>query len=282
MMLTRRAILGLAVSAPLGAASLPEQSAGIALEHAFPDPRLSYLLTDCVASREICSRWTHPMDCVPVGSLVKPFTALAYGETHAFRFPVFTCAGAAGHCWLPQGHGRMEISSAIAHSCNAYFLELARDVAPEALGSVVQRFGLSAPDPGFEPATLIGLGAGWRISPFAMARAYSELIARSLDPGVRVLLVGMALSAQLGTGRGAGRGAYVKTGTAPCIHESKEGGDGYVIALFPTDAPRFNLLVRVHGVPGAQAAWVCGKMRRYVGRTPWSAADALVGMLGQS
>jgi cell division protein FtsI/penicillin-binding protein 2 len=260
-MLTRRAILGLAVSAPLGAASLPEQSAGMALDRAFPDPRLSYLLTDCAANREICSRWTHPMDPVPVGSLVKPFTALAYGETHGFRYPAFICSGA--RCWLPAGHGRMEINTAIAHSCNAYFLELARDVAPEALGSVVQRFGLSAPDPGVDPSMLIGLGAGWRISPFAIARAYSELIARSFDPGVREILAGMALSGQSGTGRGVGRGAYVKTGTAPCSHESREGGDGYVIALYPTSAPRINLLVRVHGVPGAAAAWVCGKMRKY-------------------
>ncbi len=256
MKLTRRTILSLAASAPLGAASLPEQSAAIALDRAFPDPYVSYLLMDCATNREICSRWTHAKDPVPVGSLVKPFTAIAYGETHGFRFPVFTCLGAVGHCWLPQGHGPMEIGSAIAHSCNAYFLELARDVVSEALESVVQRFGLSLPDPGAEFATLIGLGRSWRISPFAIARAYSELIARSFDPGVRELLAGMALSGQSGTGRGVGPGAYVKTGTA--------GADGYVIALFPIDAPRFNLLVRVRGVPGAKAAWVCGKMRTYV------------------
>jgi hypothetical protein len=254
MMLTRRTVLGLAAAAPLGAATLLEQSAGIALDHAFPDPGMSYLLTDCATTREIRSRWTHLMDPVPVGSLVKPFTALAYGETCGFHYPVFTCSGA--RCWLAQGHGRMEIGSAIAHSCNAYFLELARDVTPQALESVVRRFGLEAPDPGFKPATLIGLGTDWRISPFAIARAYSELIARSADSGVHELLAGMALSAQSGTGRGAGPGAYVKTGTA--------GQDGYVIALYPSGAPRFNLLVRVHGVPGARAAWVCGKMRRYV------------------
>jgi len=254
MTLTRRTILSLAASAPLGAASLPEQSAAIALDRAFPDPNVSYLLTDCATACEICSRWTRPMNPLPVGSLVKPFTALAYGQTHGFRYPSFTCSGA--RCWFLQGHGRMEISTAIAHSCNAYFLELAGDVASESLSSVLQRFGLSAPNAGAEPGTLIGLGGAWRISPFAIARAYSELIARSLDPGVRELLAGMALSGQLGTGRGVGPGAYVKTGTA--------GGDGYVIALFPTDAPRFNLLVRVCGVPGAKAAWVCGKMRRYV------------------
>lgn len=254
-MLTRRAILGLAAAAPLGAAaSLPEQSAGIALDHAFPDPNVSYLLTDCTTTREIFSRWTHFMDPVPVGSLVKPFMALAYGETCGFRYPAFTCSGA--RCWLAKGHGRMEIGSAIAHSCNAYFLELAGNVTPQALQCVLERFGINAPDPGYEAATLIGLGTAWRISPYAIARAYSELIARSADRGVHELLAGMALSAQSGTGRGAGPGAYVKTGTA--------GLNGYVIALYPSDAPRFNLLVRVHGVPGAQAAWVCGKMRRYV------------------
>jgi cell division protein FtsI/penicillin-binding protein 2 len=257
MMLTRRGVLTLAAAAPLGAALLPNP------DRAFPDPGVSYLLTDRASNREICSRWAHLMDPVPVGSLVKPFTALAYAETHEFQFPVFTCAG-DGRCWLPQGHGRMQISTAIAHSCNAYFLELAADVTEEALAVVVQRFGLLAPDPGFTAATLIGLGRSWQIPPVAIVRAYSELMARSPDPGVGDILAGMALSARSGTGRGVGPGAYVKTGTAPCVHESKQRGDGYVIALYPTAAPRYNLLVRVHGVPGAQAAWVSGKMRGYL------------------
>jgi hypothetical protein len=251
MILTRREVLELAA-----AASLPEQSAGIAIDRAFPDPNVAYLLMDCATNREICSRWTHPRDPVRVGSLVKPFTALAYGATHRFRFPAFTCLGSAANCWLPQGHGRMEIGSAIANSCNAYFLELASNVSREELDSVAKRFGLSAPSPDADAAALIGLGTGWQISPFAIAHAYSELIARSADPGVNQLLAGMALSGQSGTGRGVGRGAYVKTGTA--------ANDGYVVALFPSDSPKFNLLVRVHGVTGAKAAWVCGKMRTYV------------------
>jgi hypothetical protein len=247
MILTRREMLELAA-----AAALPEQSAGIAIDRAFRDSNISYLLTDCTRSREICSRWDHPMDPVRVGSLVKPFTALAYGATHGFRFPAFTCMG----CWLPQGHGRMEIGTAIANSCNAYFLELARNVSAQELAAVAERFGLTAPSPEADAGTLIGLGTGWQISPFAIARAYSELVARSADPGVNQILAGMALSGQSGTGRGVGRGAFAKTGTA--------ANDGYVIALFPSEAPRFNLLVRVHGTTGAQAAWVCGKMRTYV------------------
>jgi cell division protein FtsI/penicillin-binding protein 2 len=264
-MITRRTILSLAVSPLLRAASLPDQSAAILLERAFPDPGVSYLLLEASSGRVIASRWEHPEAPAPVGSLVKPFTALAYGETHDFRFPVYICKGEANHCWLPQGHGRMTITTAIAHSCNAYFLELARDVQPEALESLARRFNLNPPEPWSLPPALIGLGGSWRIPPLAIARAYSELATRSMDPGIADVLTGMTLSARSGTGRAAGKGAYVKTGTAPCIHESRQMGDGYIIALYPTDAPRYTLLVRVHGVPGAVAASTCGRMRATLG-----------------
>lgn len=263
MMITRRAMFGLAASVPLGAESLPNQSAGLALDRAFPDPRISYLVTECETGREICSRWARVLEPAPLGSLVKPFTALAFGESHDFQFPDFICLGEAAHCWLPQGHGRLGITAAIAHSCNAYLLELARDVSAESLARVTERFGIRAPGAA-DPGTLIGLGTGWQIKPLAMARAYSELVARTFDPGVAIILAGMALSGRSGTGRGVGGGAFVKTGTAPCSHESRGVGDGYTIALYPAPRPRYNLLVQVHGVPGARAAWVCGKMRRYV------------------
>ena len=261
-MMTRRTILGWAVAPLMRSASLPDQSAAIILERGFPDPGVSYLLLDAPSSRVICSRWAHPDDPSPVGSLVKPFTALAYGATRNFQFPVVTCQGQESRCWLPQGHGRMELKTALAHSCNAYFLELAAGVQPTALDAVTQKFSLTSPDLGSGPATLIGLGAMWRISPLSIALAYLELAARSAEPGVGTLLAGMALSAKLGTGRGAGAGAYVKTGTATCLEELKHAGDGFAIALYPTSALRFALLVRVHGVPGAQAASVCGRMRR--------------------
>ena len=261
MITTRRRILGLIAPAALRAASLPEQSAAIILEHSFPDIAVSYLAADFRSGREIASRWPRSHDAAPLGSLVKPFTALAYAETYGFRFPIVTC-DAQSHCWLPQGHGRMNLVSAIAHSCNAYFLNLARTVDPEALALVAQRYDLNPPPAQAAPQTLIGLGFEWQNSPLAMAHAYSELAARASDPGVRSILDGMLLSAREGTGRGVGAGAYVKTGTAPCIHRPRQMGDGYVIALYPAAEPRYNLLVRVHGVPGARAAWTCGKLRR--------------------
>jgi len=265
-MTTRRTILGWAIAPLLRSASLPEQSAAIILERRFPDSGISYLLLNAASGRVICSRWVDPDKQIPVGSLVKPFTALAYGETHNFQFPTVVCKGDESRCWLPQGHGRIDLKTAIAHSCNAYFLDLASNVENEALDAVTRRFSLNSPHLGSGPATLIGLGTMWRISPLSIAHAFIELTARTAEPGVGPLLTGMALSAKLGTGRGAGAGAYVKTGTAPCLDELKHAGDGLAIALYPSCAPRFALLVRAHGVPGAQAASVCGRMRKALAR----------------
>jgi hypothetical protein len=36
------------------------------------------------------------------------------------------------------------------------------------------------------------------------------------------------------------------------------------MAFYPAEAPRYALLVRVHGVPGAEAARVAGKMLRVI------------------
>jgi Penicillin binding protein transpeptidase domain len=264
-MISRRSILGCAIAPLVRSASLSDQSAAIVLDRGFPDPATSYLFLDAVSGRTICSRWVDPDKPIPVGSLVKSFTALAYGQTHNFQFPTVVCQGEESRCWLPQGHGRMDFKNAIAHSCNAYFLELAADVDRDALTAVSQRFAINAPDPGSAPATLIGLGSMWRISPSSIAQAYVELASRSSEPGVGTLLSGMALSAKSGTGRGAGAGAYVKTGTAPCVDKLTHAGDGFAIALYPTGAPKRALLVRVHGVPGAQAASLCGRMRKAVG-----------------
>lgn len=95
--------------------------------------------------------------------------------------------------------------------------------------------------------------------------AYLELMRRREQPGVRQIVAGMEQSAEHGTGaevdRTLGRPeALVKTGTAPCTHARRAPGDGFVIALMPATDPEILLMVRVHGVPGAQAARNAGRM----------------------
>lgn len=245
----------------LGAASLHDQSLALLLREKTTDTRISYLFADARTGRLIDSRWEGAALPAPLGSLVKPFTALAYGEAHNFVYPKILCRGARDECWLERGHGRIGVAEALAQSCNTYFRALARGVDPNHMAILAQRMGLEPPPDG-SPDALAGLDGLWRVSPIAMLKGYRLLLA---DPNAGEIKRGMALSVRHGTGRGAGAG-LVKTGTAPCIHSPRAPGDGYAIAFFPASAPRYALLVRVHGVPGAQAAVELGRMIRLLGQ----------------
>jgi cell division protein FtsI/penicillin-binding protein 2 len=249
----------------LAAASLYDQSIARLLAQRYDSCDLSYILIDANTRCLIASRWDQIGEPVPVGSLVKPFLALAYGQKHNFRYPAFFCHGAADGCWLSRGHGKVDISSAIAHSCNAYFMRLASSLDAEDVDSTARRYGLSMGHAPLDAAEMIGLGGAWRIAPEELLRAYLLLTAVPPPAGAAELLRGMALCARLGTAEAVGRNlhglaALAKTGTAPCVHEPRAPGDGYVLMLYPADQPRWALLVRVHGVPGARAAQVGGRM----------------------
>jgi cell division protein FtsI/penicillin-binding protein 2 len=250
------------------AATLFEQSAGQTLNRDFSNS-VSYLLLDAQTGLVLASRWDQPEKPIPLGSLVKPFIALAYGEHHSYRYPKHFCRGTASGCWLPRGHGEVDLSSAIAHSCNSYFRNLAADLNAEDVSPIATRFGLEPPPRNTSGPALVGLGDRWAISPSSMARAYLELLRRRGQPGANEILAGMEESAEQGTGAGVDRAlpytdALVKTGTAACTHSEHAPGDGFTVALFPANQPRILLMVRVHGVPGAQAAKVAGEMLRRI------------------
>lgn len=246
-------------------ASLFAQAASAMLRRDFSDPAISYLLLDASSGRVLAARWDYPETPIPVGSLVKPFTAMAYASSHRYRFPEHACAGGRT-CWLPRGHGRLDLTHAVAYSCNAYFRALAADVSGAQSEAAFRGFGLEPPPLGATPEQMVGLDDSWGVAPLHLARAYLELARRPWDPGVREVLAGMAESARAGTGQGIGRGlhagaALAKTGTAACTHGGAPG-DGFVVALWPADAPSLLLMVRVHGVPGSHAAVTAGRMLR--------------------
>lgn len=230
---------------------------------------VSYLLLDARSGTVLASDWPGSDSPIPLGSLVKPFTALAYGEKHSFKYPVHFCRGTVTGCWRPRGHGRIGIESAIANSCNSYFRMLTHNLRADDLQQVATTFGLQMPDAGSSGAGLAGIGADWLISPLALARAYVELSQRSDQPGVREILAGLAQSGRAGTGAEADRAlrhstALVKTGTAPCTHARHAPGDGFVIAMLPADHPEILLMVRVHGAIGSHAAKIAGELLRRV------------------
>jgi len=235
------------------------------LEREFSADSVSYLLLDANSGVLLASHWENSGKPIPLGSLVKPFTALAYAGAHDFRYPIYECRGQANGCWQVRPHGKLDIVSAISVSCNSYFRSLADSVTSEQLLPVTRTFDLESPEANFTGPNLIGLGERWKISPVRMARAYLELYRRRDQPGVQEILAGMLQSAQRGTGAAVGHAlkhseALVKTGTAPCTHAPHAPGDGFVVALAPAQAPEIVLMVRVHGVAGAKAAETAGRM----------------------
>jgi cell division protein FtsI/penicillin-binding protein 2 len=259
------------------------------LDRAFPSPRIEYLLLDLRSGQTIAMRWSHADAPIPVGSLLKPFVALAYAELHAnaspaglpheWQFPVVFCHGKSDGCWHGAGHGSMTLHRALAESCNAYFLALAKNISAsgtpgvEALQRVATAYNLPAPTAAATPASLIGLSPEWRVPPLTLARAYALLAAeKPSNAPVRVqILAGLKLAAeQGGTASKVGvsmGGVLAKTGTASCVsalnpdmERCMANGDGLVVLLTPADAPRLLLLVRKRGTTGAQTADVAGRM----------------------
>jgi cell division protein FtsI/penicillin-binding protein 2 len=230
-----------------------------------PAPAASYVLVDAATERLLDAQWPDRERQIAVGSLIKPFTALAYADTHGFIYPAFTCRGSADGCWLPAGHGRVGMAEAIAGSCNTYFRHLAQRTAPDAMSARLQRFGVRVAAAAMTPAAMIGFGDAVRLAPSAVIHGYLELISRTGQPGVLPIVQGMRASARTGTGRAVGAAidgvdALVKTGTAPCSHSPRATADGYTIVIYPADRPRVVLLVQAHGRTGADTAVSAGAL----------------------
>jgi hypothetical protein len=230
-----------------------------------PPDEPAYILVDAATGRTLDSRWEDLDRPLPVGSLIKPFTALAYADTHRFTYPTFACRGTRDGCWLAAGHGRVGIIPAISESCNAYFRQIAQQTSPEALASRLQWFGVRTIDAMPTRAAMVGFGDALKLAPAAVIRGYVELVSRAAQPGIPPILDGMLASARTGTGRGVGvaiRGsdALVKTGTAPCSHPRRATADGYTIVLYPAERARVVLLVQAHGRTGADTAVIAGEL----------------------
>jgi cell division protein FtsI/penicillin-binding protein 2 len=225
----------------------------------------AYLVIDVASGRVIESAWRDPDQPVAVGSLIKPFTALAYAGSHGLVYPIVTCRGTVDGCWLPAGHGTIGLSAAVAGSCNAYFRALSQRTSADAMVATLGGFGMSAHAAVITPAAMVGLGDGLKLAPSALARGYIELAVRAVQPGVAPVIQGMKASARTGTGRAVGAaigeaGALVKTGTAPCSHSPRGSADGYTVVIYPADRPRLLLLVQLHGRTGAETADVAGRL----------------------
>jgi len=266
----------LPVSAQEASPNLYAQATQAMLDRSFPSAQIEYVLLDARTQERIAQRWEHPETPVPAGSLLKLFVALAYGrmENSARKFPTVVCHGKSDGCWRTGGHGSMTLAPALAESCNAYFLALAREVAAgSALERVSAEYELPPPPAQKTAAMLIGVTPEWRIPPAALARAYAMLLRTHSDATERevigLLLEGMRKAALPGgTAAKVGPhpgGVLAKTGTAPCVagpggERCTANGDGLVAIIAPADNPRWMLLMRQRWTTGAHTAETAGRM----------------------
>lgn len=83
------------------------------------------------------------------GSTIKPIVALSALENKIIdtNFTVY-CDGKTEmynrtyHCWKKEGHGKVDLKTAMAQSCDAYFYEVARLLGVDKLSSTAKTFGL--------------------------------------------------------------------------------------------------------------------------------------------
>ncbi len=233
-------VLSVIIFASAHAQTLYSQSIQTAL--ARTTPGLELLLLNPRTGEVLANTFADPTTPIPTGSLLKPFLADAYARTHS-TFPTHLC---------PTHSTPLTLAQALAESCNAYFLALAKEVDPAALHD------LPAP-PNALPKTLIGLTPAWPVPPLALVHAYAALLlARGTRPEI---LTGMRLAATSGTASHIGRhpgGVLAKTGTAPCVSACIANGDGLVVVAVPDGNPTLILLVRKRGTTGAATASAAG------------------------
>lgn len=128
----------------------------------------------------------------PPGSTFKMVTALAGLEESAItRNSSVTCPGYYDyggdrfHCWKRGGHGRMDIISAMAESCDVYFYKLAADIGIEKIAAMARRMGLgdrlgfdlSEERPGLIP------DKNWKMGHFGEEWRAGETVVASIGQG---------------------------------------------------------------------------------------------------
>ena len=237
-------------SAP--ADDLHAQAVAAALGRDFADSDLNYIVLGGDGAL-LAQRWEDADKDIPIGSLIKPFLAVAYRRTQR-SYPTYRCTGKKT-CWLPRGHGWLGITDAIAVSCNSYFHQLVAAGRPGFATQTLKSFGLDDE----------GQTAGGHAAPSGLAQAYFELANEPRDQVIGPVITGLAMSARMGTAKAVRRelpgiAALAKTGTAPCTHAKKAPGDGFAVVIAPADHPRLLVLARVHGKPGAFAAGVAARI----------------------
>jgi cell division protein FtsI/penicillin-binding protein 2 len=215
------------------------------------------------------------------GSAIKPFTASALLEDGSVKAGTsLMCArtvrlnGRNLDCSHVASAEPLDVSAALAYSCNSFFTRMAQRLKPEALVRAFEQAGLASRT-GFaedeavgvlrrpaspEALQLMALGEdGIEVTPLGMAAAYRKLAlrVRAGESAVRPIADGMADAVRYGTAQlakpsGTPSAVAGKTGTATA---EGNGSHAWFVGFAPAVRPEIVVLVFLErGSGGGDAA----------------------------
>jgi cell division protein FtsI/penicillin-binding protein 2 len=279
----------------------PNEDWQAAVQHAArtaPDARI--LVIDISSNKLLAAH--HPAEAARTlaapGSTLKPL--VLYQLLNASRWNAdrrvacdrrLVIAGHRVACSHPAG-APFDSREALAWSCNTYFAQVARSLAPGDLGRLLRPTGLlgvtgmsagfGAPEAAAEfhepddaeavQLALLGLD-GIRVTPFELAAAYHwlaiEIAAHPDSVAVRTVRAGLADSAEFGIASAASRGGVSvagKTGTAEGAQAAQT--HGWFAGFSPVENPRVVVVVYLSSGRGADAARVAADLLAHPPRAP--------------
>jgi SpoIID/LytB domain protein len=167
--------------------------------------------------------------------------------------------GRRADCSHPPAFESLDVTEAIAQSCNVFAATVARRLSPSDLSSAFVAMGLR-PLAADEDPVAAALGLGRSGTP---ARRLVDVLRRALD-GPPAIRDGLALAAARGTASAFGRAgltAFAKTGTSQM---SNGRSLGLTVAAAPLPTPTHVAVVLVPGASGADAAGVAAHLLRSI------------------
>ncbi|OQY29238.1 MAG: hypothetical protein B6244_04405 [Candidatus Cloacimonetes bacterium 4572_55] len=239
----------------------------------------------------------------PIGSLIKPLTACA-GLIRGSLDPndLIYCYRSGysdfNRCWYLNGHGRVDLTDAIAYSCNSYFRHAAQKLRFSEFSRFMENLGYSMPrtfTPEDEIDLMIGLNPSLKMTPLQIL-TYLSLFYNdgvlfdwtcegvpfkkiSMPDKIRDLIRrGMAASFRYGSGSGLQNAThqdslFVKTGTAPYRLggvEDHTKTHAWTVVFYPGDTPRIGIVIFVtQGVGSKQGIYWAGQTLRILEGRIW-------------
>jgi len=266
--LARMAGAGMASALPSRAASL---SSGSVLLMGVADRRLI-----SVQGREIANRWTGAP-----GSTMKSLSLLGLMDAGKLTArDEFECPGElvlGGHrlnCSHPRVAIPMNVSRAIAYSCNCAVAHFAQRFAPCELAEFLMRTGLNSAN-GSSVRQVSGpeqqlqaLGEeNVRVTPLELLTAYRYLARRASDPKLGPVLDGMEGAVEYGTAQAAGLQHVRVAGKTGSVRMASGFEAAWFAGFAPSRSPEVAVVVLVQGRSGgADAAPIARrKLQDYFG-----------------